>query len=246
MSTITKELKENAAELLRSQAGRQLNDRMMKVELGDAVCVVSPISARVYYQFVKNSIPIDDDPMCDFLLHNRLQREAPDFDLPRIYASLRVLFGESTTMYDDYKCSFGYPFLLSISKEGREFGYVMLFTDLKGGINFKFNKLPDSRDDLPGGCERRMLHEPMEDFPKNKIEYFMAWFVFYLAGYSESLGNRCVEEFARSQDYCFMLYGYRDGGFFSVQYEDYDEFRAARHEMSRDGGTPFNRVKPNW
>jgi hypothetical protein len=134
---------------------------------------------------------------------------------------LRTLFGESTTAYDDYKCSFGYQFLLMITREDRVSLYLLNFTDIKGNTNFIFKKILTTSEELEKYKDRNILREPMEDdFSKDEMEYFMTWFMFYLVGFMESLEPRYNEAFARSQDYCWMIYGFRDNAFFLDQYED--------------------------
>lgn len=216
---------------------KDMADWHITIDLKNAVCVVVPITAREYYNAVQRSLPILENYDHYLLLGCQLQRESPDFDLPRLYAALRTLFGESSVTYDVYKCSFGYQFLLKIIRKDKESEYALNFTDIKGGISFIFSRIL-ALEELEKHKDRDVLREQLEnDFSKDEMEYFMTWFTFYLVGFMRSFDYN--EEFARSLDYRLMIYGYRNNRFFLDQYEDPDEFYAAKIDM-RSGDIPFN------
>lgn len=220
--------------------------RQITVDLKNAVCVVTPITAKEYCDFSPQSLPICEDYSYYLLLDFQLKYKSPDFDHPHLYAALKTLFGESTTAYDDYKCSFGYQFLLKIIRKDKKSAYALSFVDIKGGISFMFRKILATPEELEKYKDKLLLHEPLEDdFSKDEMAHFMTWFVFYLKGFMQSFERHYHEEFARSLDYCFMIYGYRDNRFFLDQYEDQDEFYTDRSRMSKSGDIPFNRVKAN-
>jgi hypothetical protein len=221
-------------------------NRQVTVNIRDLACVVTPITAGTYYDLSQRSLPIFEDYWYYFILHHQLKHHAPDFDHPRLYAALKVLFGESTTAYDDYKCSFGYQFLLKITRRDRVSVYALNFTDIKGNISFIFRKVLTTSEELEKYKDRNVLREPIEDdFSKDEMEFFMTWFMFYLVGFMESFEPNYNEAFARSQDYGWMIYGFRDNAFFLDQYDDYDEFRAAKKRIQESGEIPFNRVNIN-
>lgn len=223
-----------------------MTHQQLTVDLKGGVCTVTPITATEYVQIVPNTLPLFEDLAHFMALRRALEREAPGFNHPRLYAALKSLFGESTTAYDDYKCSFGYPFLLKIVRKGQESRYAMSFTDLKGGINFLLRKILDSSQELEQYPDRCVLREPMEhDFSSGEMKFLMTWFVFYMVGFMKSYERCYNEEFARSLDYCFMIYGYRNGRFFQECYENQEDFCSAKRSMSERGDIPFNRVKPN-
>jgi hypothetical protein len=221
-------------------------DRQITVNIKKAVCVIAPITAKEYSEFVSKSLPIFENYSHYMWLDRQLKYKAPNIDHPRLYAALKTLFGESTTAYDGYKCSFGYQFLLKITRKYKKSEYVLNFTDIKGGISFMFRKILTTSEELEKYKDRNILHKPLEnDFSEDEMEYFMTWFIFYLEGFIQSFEKRYNKEFARSQDYCFMVYGYRDNRFFLDQYENKDEFCAATSKMLKREDIPFNHVKAN-
>ena len=221
-----------------------MTDRQIIINIENVVCVVTPITAKEYYHVDQQSLPIFENYRHYMLLHRQLQDKAPHFDHPRVYAALKTLFGESMTLYDDYKCSFGYPFLLKITRKVKESEYALNFTDIKGGISFKFSKILRTSEELETHKERYILHKPLEEeFSKDEMAYVMTWFMFYLVGFMESFEERYDEEFARSLDYCWVIYGFHDHTFFLEQYENFDDYDEAKSRLLKSGNIPLNQVK---
>lgn len=210
-----------------------------------AECVLIPITAKEYHDLSYDSLPIFENYDCYHHLNRLLKYEYPDFDHSMLYAALKTLFGESTTMYDDYKCSFGYLFLLKIIQKHNKSKYIVNFTDIKGGISFLFRKILITPEELKKYKDRYKLYRPFDDdFSKEEMAYFMKWFIFYLVGFMESFGKHYKKEFARSLDYLFAIYGFKDGKFFMDEYETEDEYFKAKNKLNK-ANFPFNEVKPN-
>ena len=148
-------------------------------------------------------------------------------------------------MYDDYKCSFGFPFLLSINKNNQESKYALNFTDVKSNFSFMFRKiLNESERDSYG--DRQVLHKPLEDdFSEGEMKFFMGWFMFYLVGFMKTFTKYYNEEFVRSLDYCFIIYGYKEKQFFLEQYDNHDDYYEAKSHMEKNKKFPFNCTKNN-
>lgn len=236
--------------LLRHYAGSNIElekdmiDRQINIAMENALCVVTPMPAEEYCNLDEKSLPIFGNYRYYFLLEHQLDYLAPSFDHPRLYAALKTLFGDSTSLYDHYKCSFGYQFLLKIIWKDRESEYSINFTDIKGGITFIFRKILATSEELEKYKDRTILHEPLEDdFSKEEMEYFMSMFTFYLIGFMESFEEHYNKEFARSLDYCHMIYGFRGNKFFLEQYENQEEFWAAKRALVKSSNIPFNRVR---
>ena len=171
---------------------------------------LSPITAIEYYNLREQSIPIFEHYGHYLTLSNLLAYKAPNFDHPRLYAALKSLFGESNNFYDDYKCSFGYQFLLTINNGKKKSKYILNFCDLKGGFSFYFRKLLITSKELKKYKDRDILYEPLNDFSKDDMANFMNYFMFYLVGFMQSYEKYYDKEFIRSLNYCFMIYGYKN------------------------------------
>ena len=215
----------------------------LTIDMKTAKVLLIPITAREYYNYCQKELPISRDWGFHLTLGYTLSREAPDFGLAECYAALKTLFGESTTMFDDYKCSFGYTFLLEVCKKDRKSQYILNFTDLKGGITFFIDKVLD--DSELDKYDRNTYHGPFEDeFSKEEIRYFMGWFTFYLVGFMESYQQNYDEEFFRSIKEGLIVFGYKDGKFFNWSCEDTDEFYQIIEDLEKEN-IPYNQVKPN-
>jgi len=226
-----------------------MKNRVLTIRLQRAKCEMRCISSDQYRQLLRRSVPIAENYLFDLILCQRLKKEAPDSSHARIYASLKVLFGETTSDYDYYKCSFGYMFSLKLNGEeklngeDRESEYTLYFTDVKGGMNFFFRKVYATQEECGNEIERDVLREPFEDdFSTKEMECFMAWFVFYLLGFMESYETCYDESFARSQNSCFAIYGYRDHHFFVDSYDDEERFSSAKKKVLKSE-IPFDVVK---
>ena len=89
-----------------------------------------------YSELIQKSVPIFQDYRHYLILHRMLNEESPDFNHPRFYIALKTLFGKSSIVYDDYKCSFAYHFLISITKGKKASLYTLKFCDLSHKISF--------------------------------------------------------------------------------------------------------------
>lgn len=223
-----------------------MTDRHMRVELSNAFCLVSAMTARAYYETSKTSVPIMEPYEHYLLLYNQLKNRAAEFSHPRLYAVLRTLFGESTTLYDDYKSSFGYPFRLQIFRTDQIVDYLLNFTDYKGGTRFYFHKVLSALRDPSHTRGIQSLRDPVDDeFSQDDMSHFMTAFMLYLADDSDTLVDENQEAFCRSLDYCHIIYGLRNRQFFLDRYPDDNAYNDAKTAILRRGDMPFNEVKAN-
>jgi hypothetical protein len=213
------------------------------IELETATVLLKPITARKYYNYYKRSLPISQDYGFEMTLIGSLRHDAPDFTMAHCYAALKTLFGESTTMFDTYKCSFGYTFLLEVLKDDNKSEYLLNFTDLKGSLTYIIKKV------LPPGDLKKydlnVYHEPFKnEFSRQEMRFFMNWFTFFLVGFMKTYRKNYCEEFFRYNESALEIYGYKDGKFLSEYYEECDHFRDRLIELEEQNIT-FNKVKPN-
>jgi hypothetical protein len=151
-----------------------MTDRQMLVDIQNAFCLVSAITARVYGGTAKTSIPIMDLYDHYGFLQEQMKTRAAGFSHPQLYAVLSTLFGESTTLYDDYKCSFAYPFRLEIYRQDKIVEYLFRLTDYKGAAIFNFRKVLSNLGEYTHHRGINILRDPIEgDFSRDEMSYFM-------------------------------------------------------------------------
>ena len=208
-----------------------MSKREMMIEIKNAFCLVTSIKARTYYDAYKASSIAIDEPIDHYvLLYDQMKHRAPGLSHPQLYAILSTLFGESTTLYDEYKCSFGFPFRLKIFRKDKVVEYLLLVTDYKGGINFDFRKILLTLEEKNHYRDSHRLYDPIEDdFSRAEMSEFMTEFVYFLLRYRDHIIDDYNQEFYRTLDYCCIIYGFRDGQFFMERYHDSDELSGIFH-----------------
>ena len=150
--------------------------------------------------------------------------------LSRIYVALKEIFGESGNYYDDWKCSFSFPFLIYFQKENEEFGYLMNIYNVRSSIEFNIAKLMSAGDDT---ANRNALREPFAEFPREEMNYFINYFIGYLTGRFEGISKRYDEFFFLAVRSNHILFGYKEGHYFDEQYKSEEDFYAAIQELEK-------------
>jgi hypothetical protein len=182
-----------------------------------------------FYVLNKNSIPIIDDYIHLMLLYS--VDEIIYSSTPKMYITLKSLFGEHGDDYDDWSGTFSFPFLIHFREGEEEFEYLMNIYDIKSSIDFKIAKLIEDEDER---FEKGIHHKPFEEFPREKINYVINYFVGFLTRYFESCLNNQYDEFffkiVRSD---LILYGYKDGRYFDDEYETEEKFDAAIQKLRK-------------
>jgi hypothetical protein len=178
-----------------------------------------------YYLLRKNAVGILED--YGLLMQLYMCRDTVYSSFSKLYAALKILFGESGKYYDDWKGSFSFPFLIHFHKRKREYGYVMNLMNLRTSVEFNLAKLIS-----PGNkrIKRGILHEPFKEFPREEITYFINYFIGFLTGFFNP--DRYDEPFVKSVKSNLIVFGYKDGQFFDDQYESEKEFRKALKELA--------------
>ena len=192
-----------------------MNQQPLTIAIDEMSCLVTRITAEAYFKKSRQSLPIAENYRHYWQLYRQLRTKAPTFDHPRLYTALRLLFGESSTAYDDYKSSFAYHFRLQLLRPERESIYLLNLTDIKGGLTFLFKKYLPTAAEQAAYPDKNKLYQPFsDDFSYEQMAYFMNWFTFYLVGYMQVVESWYDEPFRRSLAYGQMVYGFEDGRFF--------------------------------
>jgi len=196
-------------------------EQNITLEFEEKKCSLHLINPQEYSKYRKDSIPIQEEVMEGIYTRDLIKSILPNIQYPHYYMALKGLFGESDDFYDDYKCSFGYLFLVKIE----ESHYTLNLTDNKGCFSFYFRKLLTTPNDFEeyGEIPRDIIHEPFDDFSKEDIKRFIELFFGYLLSYIFAHEESYNEEFIRYQNYDSFIYGYRDGAFFVDEYGNSEE-----------------------
>jgi len=147
---------------------------------------------------------------------------------PKMYITLKDIFGESGNYYDDYKGSFSFPFLIYFKKGEEDFGYAMNIYNVRSVIEFNMAKLIHADDKT---ATRGILNHPFDEFPESEITYVINFLVGYLTGYFRMLVKGYNEFFFHSVQSNLIVYGYKDGKFFQNHYDSQKKFDEVIQEL---------------
>jgi hypothetical protein len=183
----------------------------------------------------QQSIPIEVDGMFQLLFLYPLDQTGTEPQLGALYSALRILFGETGTLYDGYKGSFSFPFLLYIQRGTGRFRYLLEICDWKGGLEFRLWKVVDRPDELGAGLERHVYRKPRpEEFSREECHHYLAHLYGFLQGFIETyLPQIGGEPFLKQIPAKLTLYGYCGGEFFEQEYELETECQKAREEFTK-------------
>ena len=161
--------------------------------------------------------------------------------LSKMSVTLKELFGESGKYYDDWKCSFFFPFLIKFQKQYSEIDYLFKVMDVKGLIELVFYKLVHNDDNRYEN--KNIIYEPFEEFSQEEMIYFMNFFSGYLSGAFDLIALKYKDFFIRTVSGSNIAYGYKDGNFFDERFEDEESFDAF---IKLDSGVRPHENNTSW
>ena len=180
-----------------------------------------------FYLLHKNSIAIFED--YGHLISLFADKNIIYSSLSKMYTALKILFGESSKCYDDWKGSFSFPFLIHFYNSEEEFEYLMDLRNIRSSIEFGITKLINVDDKF----KRDILHNPFEEFAREEINYFINYCIGFLTGFFKSIADRYNDDFFKIVESNLILFGYKDGCFFDDQYNDENEFDEAIQKLKK-------------
>ncbi len=156
------------------------------------------------------------------------------FKFPAICAVFYYYFGGSSRLFDNYKGSFRYLFLLDIEnkKTKNKYEYIMSIEDINGSIYFQFYKIEEGHPK----DKYMILHKPFPDFTKKEME--KVWLTFF------SLVKNTVKYFEKNEmlffPFChrvesqYTIYGYTNNKFFNNIYYDTNQEDYGKESYDND------------
>jgi hypothetical protein len=175
------------------------------------------LSDEDYFNLSSYTIPIKNDGR--FFTAFNLKIET--IELPKIYLSLKHLFGKSSRCFDDYKSSFTFPLFTEIIKPNATYNYIIVVRDYRGSIDFSIRRCVEEKIEPI----QSVYHEPYEqEFSLEEIRYFVSYFCGYLLGLWKVLDRAQVVPFYHEIQSNNLLYGYSEQeSYFHFEYEEDDQ-----------------------
>jgi len=180
-----------------------------------------------YHKLASTSIPIEDDYLHIICLN---RGEGIFSNCAKLYVALKLLFGESGSLYDDYKGSFAFPFLILFKKKKKEYVYLLKFYNNRNSCEYLIRKIIHIEDT---NYTRDVYHKPFDEFPREKIRYFMNFICGYLKGFLEVVKEEYNESFYHKVDSSLFIFGYKDNDFFEYEFETEEEYDKALEQFEK-------------
>jgi hypothetical protein len=136
---------------------------------------------------------------------------------PAAYLALRHLSGESGRWFDDYKCSFSFPFALDVERDGQTFPYLVEVRNYGGGLEFPIRRVVGERDKRL--AEQRVYEPFEEEFGEQEINRFAVRFVLRLVDLWKVIRRRRHEPFVQTVPKNLVVFGCCGGKVFEKWYE---------------------------
>lgn len=211
---LLRELQPNEYLKQRLQSFSPILYEAINLDLKQAHYSLYRLSNEDYFILSDYTIPIKAGS--DFFTAFYLQIEP--IELPKLYLSLKYLFGESSRFFDNYKSSFAFPLFTEIVKTDAKYNYLIIINDYKGGIDFSIRRCLEEKID-PIQC---FYHDPYEqEFSLEEIRYFISYFCGYLLGIWKIINQGEVMPFYHEISSNNLLYGYcTQEGYFQFEYEE--------------------------
>jgi len=198
-------------------------DNAFQMETINNNITFNKINDNEYINYFKKSIIIHPDYMFGLVLPNLYNiQNIPA--IPAINSVMDFFFGESSKLYDNYKGSFRYNFLLEIEnkKTKQTYDYLATFADTKHSTYVEFRKIEEGHPPE----NYRVYHDPFPEFPKdemNKVDYGLNALVMETVLYFQQ-NNLYFRPYFNSIEYGNIIYGYMNKDFFCKQfYDGYNE-----------------------
>ena len=200
-------------------------NKCIKCELAGVHYTLTRLDDGTYHNLWQNSLAIEDDYGFYMTFARLMAREGRKLNFAQMYVALKELCGESSNIFDNWKSSFLFPFLLEVAKADRQSRYLFRFYNYRDSWYCGLRKVLDADDT---GYDKHRMYQPFEDeFSRDEINYLIAYFYSYLFGFFEAIHDYYDDFFFKRVDSNLILFGYKDGEFFEEQYDTEEEYLEA-------------------
>ncbi|MDY0133168.1 MAG: hypothetical protein RBR53_10935 [Desulforegulaceae bacterium] len=199
-----------------------IKNNSIEIESNKNIYKLIRISDEEYSTLRCNSVQIKEDFMHFMSLSRSKDLIYPS--LSKMYTILKDLFGESGEHYDDWKCSFCFPFLMQFKYKDVEFEYLMKVIDIKGGIEIIFYKMAHEDDEE---CKRKeIIYRSFEELPEDEMIYIMNYFAGYMTGVFSNFELLYNTFYFKTISSLNIVYGYKQPDFFDESFETDEEYHS--------------------
>ena len=150
--------------------------------------------------------------------------------LPKLYAALVYLTGESDNRYDNYKGSFSFMFEIDVQNKDKNSQYYYHLYHYRSYIQFSLYHIvsqDDPRDPV-------IINKPDEElFPDKEITSFSVSFCNDVIKHMEE-DKYTPQPFVKFSDSNLLSFGYSQGEYFVKNYEDEDKYLEEKKLLQKE------------
>lgn len=210
--------------------GSTMKNKVLNIEIKDRVYKLKRLSDKQYIKLRKNSISIIED--YDHLMSLEIDNKLIYSSYPKMYVALKKFFGDSGRLFDSWKGSFSFPFLISFQNEMEDFEYILRIYNFRTSIEFKIGKVIHTKDK---NLDKLILYKPFREFSKNDINRVISFLVKYLTEYFKTIESEYDTPFFCTVDSNLILFGYKNKIFFEDQFITENKYAAAIEKLKLKG-----------
>jgi len=209
-----------------------MQEKTIVVKLKNVQYRLERLDDERYHELRRKSLCIADDYRFSigFFQYEQLRGEA--LSLGQVYIALKELTGESSKLFDDWKCAFSFPFALEIERDSNTYHYLLRIVDYRGSLEFNIYRQVKPHESY----DKNVIYQSFaEEFSRDEINEFNAYIYNYIKVffkiYLKVVKPNDREEFFKNIDSNLILYGYKDGIFFEDHYNDREEYHEALSKL---------------
>ncbi len=194
---------------------------MTKEKDSAVLCRIRRISDERYRALKAEAFPIFEQwPAFSRFQYDQTIDESP-LSLAEYYAFMRIRFGDSGRVHDDWKGIFSFPFELEFLNSGICHRYVVNVVNWRSTVELRFAKVIENKQGLDRSIYRRAVSE---EFSEEQMEYLDAYLYGFVAANRKVMRYCDIPDFVRKIEMESVILGHRDGRFFERRYEDNKKF----------------------
>ena len=184
-------------------------------------CRIKRISDERYHALRNVAYPIFEQmPAFSYSQRNPYSDETP-LNLAEYYAFMRIRFGESGLLYDDWKGIFSFPFEVEVFKDDLCHQYILNVINWRSTVELRFSKVFTDEAKF----DPRVYRQPINDeFSEEEMKFVDGYLYGSLLSARKHHGFYEIPNFIRKIEMQSVILGYHEGRFFEHRYEDNDKF----------------------
>lgn len=209
-----------------------MKKKVINLEINEIHYRLLQVNDSEYRRLGKHSIVIEEDYGFYMAFERFLaQYNTEKLNHAQLYVALKQLCGESGELFDHWKSSYAFLFLLGVIKKQQTFTYLLNIHNLNEEFYFSLRKIIDPQDNR---YDNKGIYKPFKnEWSREEINEFIGRFYYYLVGFFESIKGTYNEFFFKKVDCCGLLFGYKDGQFFENSYDSEEEFEKVRYQLEK-------------